>query len=123
MESSDNLFQGYRSDLVEPNSVAQAVGGELDGIELKADHGFSQDEKRGESDGRAIGRHARQAADVGKGEGTNLIDERIKLGELKAKPLESAGLDIFALKKTGIGVTGAAGKAGVGWAGRAVNFL
>jgi hypothetical protein len=52
-----------------------------------------------------------------------LFDERIELGELKAKPLESAGLDILALEKTGIGVTGTTGKAGVGWAGRAVNFL
>jgi len=52
-----------------------------------------------------------------------LFDERIELGELKAKPLESAGLDIFALEKTGIGVTGTAGKAGVGGAGWAANFL
>ena len=75
MESTDNLFQGYRSDLVEPNSIAQAVGGELDGSEMKAKHSFAQDEKCGESDGRAIGRHARQAAEVGKGKGTYLIDE------------------------------------------------
>ena len=100
--------------MVEPNSIAQAVGGELDGSEMKANHSFAQDKKCGESDGGAIGRHARQAAEVGKGEGTNLIDERIELGELKAKPLESAGLDIFALEKTGVGVTGATGKAGVG---------
>ena len=114
MESSDNLFQGYGSDLVEPDSIAQAVGSELNGSELKADHGFAQDEKCGESDGRAIGRHASQAAEAGKGQGTNLIDERIKLGELKAKPLETASLDIFALEKTGVGVTSATGKAGVG---------
>ena len=100
--------------MVEPNSIAQAVGGELDGSEIKADHSFAQDEKCGESDGRAIGRHASQAAEAGKGQGTNLIDERIKLGELKAKPLETASLDIFALEKTGVGVTGATGKAGVG---------
>jgi hypothetical protein len=123
MESTDNLFQGYRSDLVEPDSVAQAVGSELDGSELKAGHGFAQDEKCGESDGRAVGRHARQAAKVGKGKGTNLFDERIELGELKAKPLESAGLDIFALEKTGVGVTGAAGKAGVGGTEWAANFF
>ena len=114
MESSDNLFQGYGSDLVEPDSIAQAVGSELNGSELKADHGFAQDEKCGESDGGAIGRHARQAAQMGKGKGTNLIDERIKLGEMKAKPIETASLDIFALEKTGVGVTGATGKAGVG---------
>ncbi len=112
MKSSDNLFQGYGSDLVEPDSIAQAVGSELNGSELKADHGFAQDEKCGKSDGRAIGRHARKAADVGKGEGTNLIDERIELGELKAKPLESARFDIFTLEKTSVGVTGASGKAG-----------
>jgi hypothetical protein len=123
MESSDNLFQGYGSDLVEPDSIAQAVGGELDGSELKADHGFAQDEKCGESDRSAIGRHARQAAEVRKGKRTNLIDERIHLGQVKAKPLESAGLDIFALEKTGVGVAGAAGKAGVGGAGGAGNFL
>jgi len=123
MESTDNLFQGYRSDLVEPDSIAQAVGSELNGSELKADHGFAQDEKCGKSDGRAIGRHARKAADVGKGEGTNLIDERIELGQLKAKPLESAGLDIFALEKAGVGVTGATGKAGVGGTEWATNFL
>ena len=52
-----------------------------------------------------------------------MFDERIELGELKAKPLESAGFDIFALEKTGVGVTSATRKAGVGWAGRAVNFL
>ena len=114
MESSDNLFQGYGSDLVEPDSIAQAVGSELDGSELKADHGFAQDEKCGESDGGAIGRHTRQAAQMGKGKGTNLIDERIELGEMKAKPIETASLDIFALEKTGVGVTGATGKAGVG---------
>ena len=114
MESSDNLFQGYGSDLVEPDSIAQAVGSELNGSELKADHGFAQDEKCGESDGGAIGRHTRQAAEMGKGKGTNLIDERIELGELKAKPIETASLDIFALEKTGVGVTGATGKAGVG---------
>ena len=114
MESSDNLFQGYGSDLVEPDSIAQSVGGELDGSELEADHGFAQDEKCGESDGRAIGRHASQAAEAGKGKGTNLIDERIELGEMKAKPIETASLDIFALEKTGVGVTGATGKAGVG---------
>ena len=100
--------------MVEPNSIAQAVGGELDGSELKAKHGFAQDEKCGESDGGAIGRHARVAAEAGKGKGTNLIDERIELGELKAKPIETASLDIFALEKTGVGVTGATGKAGVG---------
>ena len=114
MESSDTLFQRYGSDLVEPDSIAQSVGGELDGSELKADHGFAQDEKCGESDGRAIGRHASQAAEAGKGKGTNLIDERIELGELKAKPLETASLDIFALEKTGVSVTGATRKAGVG---------
>ena len=114
MESSDNLFQGYGSDLVEPDSIAQAVGSELNGSELKADHGFAQDEKCGESDGGAIGRHTRQAAEMGKGKGTNLIDERIELGEMKAKPIETASLDIFALEKTGVGVTGATGKAGVG---------
>ena len=114
MESSDNLFQGYGSDLVEPDSIAQAVGSELNGSELKADHGFAQDEKCGESDGGAIGRHTRQAAQMGKGKGTNLIDERIELGEMKAKPIETASLDIFALEKTGVGVTGATGKAGVG---------
>ena len=114
MRSSENLFQGYGSDLVEPNSIAQAVGGELNGSELKADHGFAQDEKCGESDGGAIGRHTRQAAQMGKGKGTNLIDERIELGEMKAKPIETASLDIFALEKTGVGVTGATGKAGVG---------
>ena len=100
--------------MVEPNSIAQAVGGELDGSELKAKHGFAQDEKCGESDGGAIGRHARQSAEAGKGKGTNLIDERIELGEMKAKPIETASLDIFALEKTGVGVTGATGKAGVG---------
>jgi hypothetical protein len=52
-----------------------------------------------------------------------LFYERIELGELKSKPLESAGLDIFALEKTGIGVTGATGKAGVGGARGATNFL
>jgi hypothetical protein len=109
--------------LVEPDSIAQAVGGELDGSELKANHSFAQDEKCGESDGRAIGRHARQAADVGKGEGTNLIDKRIDLGQVKAKPLESAGLDVFALEKAGVGVAGAAGEAGVGGAGGTANFL
>ena len=93
MESTDNLFQGYRSDLVEPDSIAQAVGSELNGSELKADHGFAQDEKCGESDGGAIGRHTRQAAQMGKGKGTNLIDERIELGEMKAKPIETASLD------------------------------
>jgi hypothetical protein len=123
MRSSDNLFQGYGSDLVEPDSIAQTVGGELDGSELKANHGFAQDEKCGESDGRTIGRHAGEPAEKGKGKGTNSIDERIELGELEAKPLEPAGLDILALEKTGVGVTGATGKAGVGWAGRAVNFL
>ena len=61
--------------MVEPNSIAQAVGGELDGSEMKAKHSFAQDEKCGESNGRAIGRHARQAAEVGKGKGTYLIDE------------------------------------------------
>ena len=75
IESSDNLFQRHRSDLVEPDSIAQAVGSELNGSELKADHGFAQDEKCGKSDGRAIGRHARKAAEVGKGKGTYLIDE------------------------------------------------
>ena len=114
MESSDNLFQGYGSDLVEPDSIAQSVGSELNGSELKADHGFAQDEKCGESDGGAIGRHTRQAAQMGKGQGTNLIDERIELGEMKAKPIETASLDIFTLEKTGVGVTGATGKAGVG---------
>ena len=123
MESSDNLFQGYGSDLVEPDSIAQSVGGELDGSELKADHGFAQDEKCGESDGGAIGRHTRQAAQMGKGKGTNLIDERIELGEMKAKPIETASLDIFALEKTGVGVTGATGKAGVGGTEWARNFL
>ena len=100
--------------MVEPDSIAQAVGSELDGSELKAKHGFAQDEKCGESDGGAIGRHTRQAAQMGKGKGTNLIDERIELGEMKAKPIETASLDIFALEKTGVGVTGATGKAGVG---------
>ena len=57
--------------MVEPDSIAQAVGSELNESKLKADHGFAQDEKCGESDGRAIGRHARQAANVGKGEGTD----------------------------------------------------
>ena len=90
---------------------------------MKAKHSFAQDEKCGESDGRAIGRHARQAAEEGKGKGTNLFDERIELGELKAKPFESAGLDIFALEKTGVGVTGAAGKAGVGGTEWAANFF
>jgi hypothetical protein len=90
------------------------VGGELDGSELKADHGFAQYEKCGESDGGAIGRHTRQAAQMGKGKGTNLIDERIELGEMKAKPLESAGLEIFALEKAGVGVTGTTRKAGLG---------
>ncbi len=123
MESSDNFFQGYGSDLVEPDSIAQAVGSELNGSELKADDGFAQDEKCGESDGGAIGRHARQAAEVGKGKRTNLIDERIDLGQVKAKPLESAGLDIFAFEKTGVGVTGTTGKAGVGGGGGAANFL
>jgi hypothetical protein len=42
---------------------------------MKAKHSFAQDEKCGESNGRAIGRHARQAAEVGKGKGTYLIDE------------------------------------------------
>ena len=65
MESSDNLFQGYGSDLVEPDSIAQAVGGESDGSEMEANHSFAQDEKCGESDGGTIGRHARQAADMG----------------------------------------------------------
>ena len=123
MESSDNLFQGYGSDLVEPDSIAQAVGGELDGSEMKAKHGFAQDEKCGESDGRAIGRHARQAAETGKGKGTNFMYERIELGELKAKPLEPAGFDIFALEKTGVSVTSATGKAGVRGTGGAANFL
>lgn len=123
MKSSENLFQGYGSDLVEPDSIAQAVGGELDGSELKADHGFAQDEKCGESDGGAIGRHARQAAEVGEGKRTNLIDERIDLGQVKARPLESAGLDVFALEKAGVGVAGAAGEAGVGGAGGTANFL
>ncbi len=100
--------------MVEPDSIAQTVGGEVDGSELKANHGFAQDEKCGKSDGRTIGRHAREPAETGKGKGTNLIDERIELGELKAKPFQSAGFDIFALEKTGIGVTGAAGKAGEG---------
>ncbi len=109
--------------MVEPDSIAQAVGGELDGCELKADHGFAQDEKCGESDRSAIGRHARQAAEVRKGKRTNLIDERIHLGQVKAKPLEPAGLDIFALKKAGVGVTGATGKAGVGGTEWATNFL
>jgi hypothetical protein len=49
--------------------------------------------------------------------------ERIELGELKAKPLEAASLDIFALEKTGVGVTSATGKAGVGEVGGAANFL
>jgi len=84
--------------LVEPDSVAQAVGSELDGGEVKAGHGFAQDEKCGEGDGGAIGWHAGQAAEAGEGERANLINERIELGELKAKPLESAGLDIFALE-------------------------
>ena len=123
MESSDNLFQGYGSDLVEPDSIAQSVGGELDGSELKADHGFAQDEKCGESDGGAIGRHARQAAEVGEGKRTNLIDERIELGEMKAKPIETASLDIFTLEKTGVGVTGATGKAGVGGTKWASEFF
>jgi hypothetical protein len=100
--------------LVEPNSIAQAVGGELDGSELKADHGFAQDEKRGESDGGTIGRHARESAEAGKGKGTNLINERIELGEMKAKPIETASLDIFALEEASVGVTGATRKAGVG---------
>jgi len=98
--------------LVEPDSVAQAVGSELDGGEVKAGHGFAQDEKCGEGDGGAIGWHAGQAAEAAEGERANLIDERIKLGELKAKPLESARFDIFTLEKTGVGVTGASGKAG-----------
>ena len=123
MESTDNLFQGYRSDLVEPDSVAQAVGGELDGSELEAGHGFAQDEKCGESDGRAVGRHARQAAEVGKGEGANLIDERIELGELKAKSLEPARFNIFTLEQTGVGVTGASGKAGGGGTEWATEFF
>ena len=109
--------------MVEPNSIAQAVGGELDGSELKAKHGFAQDEKCGESDGGAIGRHTRQAAQMGKGKGTNLIDERIELGEMKAKPIETASLDIFALEKTGVGVTGATGKAGVGGTEWATEFF
>ena len=95
----------------------------MDGSELKADHGFAQDEKCGESDGGAIGRHTRQAAQMGKGKGTNLIDERIELGEMKAKPIETASLDIFTLEKAGVGVAGAAGEAGVGGAGGTANFL
>ena len=51
--------------MVEPDSIAQAVGGESDGSEMEANHSFAQDEKCGESDGGTIGRHARQAADVG----------------------------------------------------------
>ncbi len=109
--------------MVEPDSIAQTVGGEVDGSELKANHGFAQDEKCGKSDGRTIGRHAREPAETGKGKGTNLIDERIELGELKAKPLEPAGFDIFALEKTGVSVTSATGKAGVRGAGGAANFL
>jgi len=52
-----------------------------------------------------------------------LIDERIELGELKSKSLESARFDIFTLEKTGVGVTGASGKAGVGGTEWATEFL
>ena len=52
-----------------------------------------------------------------------MIDERIDLGQVKARPLESAGLDVFALEKAGVGVAGAAGEAGVGGAGGTANFL
>ena len=109
--------------MVEPDSVAQAVGSELDGGEVKAGHGFAQDEKCGEGDGGAIGWHAGQAAEAGEVERANLIDKRIELGELKAKPLEPARFDIFTLEKTGVGVTGASGKAGVGGTEWATEFF
>ena len=109
--------------MVEPDSVAQAVGSELDGGEVKEGHGFAQDEKCGEGDGGAIGWHAGQATEAGEGKGTNLIDERIELGELKAKPLESTRFDILSLEKAGVGVTGASGKAGVGGTEWATEFF
>ena len=109
--------------MVEPDSVAQAVGSDLDGGEVKAGHGFAQDEKCGEGDGSAIGWHAGQAAEEGEVERATLIDKRIELGELKAKPLEPARFDIFTLEKTGVGVTGASGKAGVGGTEWATEFF
>ena len=60
---------------------------------------------------------------MGEGKRANLIDERIDLGQVKAKSLESAGLDVFALEKAGVGVAGAAGEAGVGGADWTANFL
>ena len=109
--------------MVEPDSVAQAVGSELDGGEVKAGHGFAQDEKCGEGDGGAIGWHAGQVAEAGEGERANLIDERIELGELKSKSLESARFDIFTLEQTGEGVTGTSGKAGGGGTEWATEFF
>lgn len=109
--------------MVEPDSVAQAVGGELNGSEVKAGHGLAQNEKCGEGDGGAIRWHAGQAAEAGEGEGAKMIDERIKFGEVQAKALETAGFDIFTLEQTGEGVAGASGKAGVGGTEWATEFF
>ncbi len=108
---------------VEPDAVAKSVGGELDGGEAESKHGFSQDEKSGQSEGGPVGRHPRELAELGEGEGEEFEDQGFERGEGKGKSLQLTSFHISAAKEASVGVTGSARESGTGFSGRGWNFF